>query len=861
MALKKKNKTGAALLALLLSAALAACGSNAAASGGSQEAVHAQTSYSEAEALSLEEEANRSSSAVGDSTRGEEVGSVSAAADSTRSEEDTSSLSAEADSGRTAEGDASQAAEEAEDTADTELADAAAEDETEPLLVGLSGPAEMPGPFLAADAGDGTLAELTGLRLFDTDRDGITVFNGIEGETRAHDGIPYTYYGPADLHISAENDGTVVYDITLREDLTFSDGEPLTADDVIFTMYVLCDPAYDGMSTLGQQPIKGLEEYRENWRSVLSLLVLAGRTNTDETFWTEEEQKTFWEEIDKQGTAFAQAIIDQLVEDGFNTKEDTVAACAKNWGYQLDASAEAVDFFLAIGDACDWNIRRMNAESAGPDLEELLSEETLAYAKHFVKIGGSEPSISGIQKVDDRNIRIIAEESSQELLSALSFSIEPLHFYGDPEKYSYDFNNEAFGFTKGELPEVPEDMASVPSAGPYAASEIRGSEVILKANENYYLGAPHIRTICAKQVDENRLPAMIEDGRIDIAYLADTESNEDAIREINHGVLSGARIQTRFMEEEGYGYIGIHALNVSVGKNASSEASRRLRKAFAVLFACGREAAVEEWFGDRARVIQYPVLGTPWAVPAEDDEEYRIAFARDNSEKEIYEPEMTAKERQEAAREAALGYLQAAGYTITDGKAVRAPWAAELEYEVLVVGGGKGEHPCMPLLEETKAAMEEIGITLKITDLETPGELWAKLADGTAAMWCAAWQADTGSDMYRIYSSSGTAAEDGDDAPSRLYGISDSGLDAQIRTAAETTDPEARGEAYRKIFDLLDDWAVEVPVYQTRRAVLFSADRIDAETIPQDTTAFYSWVREVVTMEQKDALMETAAKN
>ena len=48
----------------------------------------------------------------------------------------------------------------------------------------------------------------------------------------------------------------------MREDIVFSDGDDMTIDDVIFSMYVLCDPTYDGSSTLYAAPIVGLDEYR-----------------------------------------------------------------------------------------------------------------------------------------------------------------------------------------------------------------------------------------------------------------------------------------------------------------------------------------------------------------------------------------------------------------------------------------------------------------------------------------------------------------------------------------------------------------------------------------------------------------------
>ncbi|OOB79723.1 MAG: hypothetical protein BEN18_03320 [Epulopiscium sp. Nuni2H_MBin001] len=52
-----------------------------------------------------------------------------------------------------------------------------------------------------------------------------------------------------------------VYTFTLLEGLLFSDGEPITADDVIFSYLVQLDPTYDGMATLSTLSILGLDEY------------------------------------------------------------------------------------------------------------------------------------------------------------------------------------------------------------------------------------------------------------------------------------------------------------------------------------------------------------------------------------------------------------------------------------------------------------------------------------------------------------------------------------------------------------------------------------------------------------------------
>ena len=53
----------------------------------------------------------------------------------------------------------------------------------------------------------------------------------------------------------------------------------LNAEDLIFTMYALCDPLYDGPYNLGQAPIVGLEEYKSSMKLLFDALVEAGREN------------------------------------------------------------------------------------------------------------------------------------------------------------------------------------------------------------------------------------------------------------------------------------------------------------------------------------------------------------------------------------------------------------------------------------------------------------------------------------------------------------------------------------------------------------------------------------------------------
>ncbi len=65
-----------------------------------------------------------------------------------------------------------------------------------------------------------------------------------------------------DYDIVENDDGTVTYTFVLKNGIQFSDGHPLTMEDVLFNYYTYLDPVYTGSNTLYSTKILGLSEYR-----------------------------------------------------------------------------------------------------------------------------------------------------------------------------------------------------------------------------------------------------------------------------------------------------------------------------------------------------------------------------------------------------------------------------------------------------------------------------------------------------------------------------------------------------------------------------------------------------------------------
>ena len=715
-----------------------------------------------------------------------------------------------------------------------------------PLVVGYSNFSSKFSPFFAESAYDQDVAKMTSVSLLGLDRQGAIVELGKTGETRPYNGKDYKYEGPADLKITENKDGTVAYDFDLRDNIKFSDGEALTVDDVIFSMYVLADPTYDGSSTFFALPIKGMEEYRAGMETQLALMLAAGRENTDFTNWTEEDQTKFWADLDKAGAAFVQEIVDYCIANGYNAEGDSPAACIANWGFEAPEDATTQDIFYIMVEAYEGNLASLSStESAGSALSD-LGFDPADYAKG-IKTGDSAANITGIEKTGDTSLRVTLTQVDATAIYQLGIDIAPLHYYGDTAKYDYEKNQ--FGFEKGDLSSVRAKTTEPMGAGPYKFDKYENGVVYFTANENYYLGAPKTTNMQFKEMtDTDKLNGVIT-GSIDITDPTFSLDNVKAISEANsNGEVTGDKITTSTVNNLGYGYLGISAKAVNVGGDIGSEASKNLRKAFATVYALYRDVTVDSYYGATASVINYPISDTSWAAPQKSDADYAIAFSKDVDGNEIYTKDMDDNAKKEAALKAALGYFEAAGYTVTDGKVTAAPKGAAMEYEVWIPADGSGDHPSFMMLNLASDALKEIGITLTVKDLANSSDLWSGIEADQVPMWCAAWGATPDPDMYQVYYS---GVESGKDpgGSNYMYDIADAQLDKYIMDARASFDQAYRKTIYKQCLDIIVDWAVEVPVYQRQNAIIFSTERVNIDTVTPDITTYYNWYAEIQNLE------------
>ena len=102
---------------------------------------------------------------------------------------------------------------------------------------------------------------------------------------------------------------------------------------------------------------------------------------------------------------------------------------------------------------------------------------------------------------------------------------------------------------------------------------------------------------------------------------------------------------------------------------------------------------------------------------------------------------MSAQERYDAALKAALGYFEAAGYTVKDGQTDGSSRWRETGIPGEHWRQRLGDHPSFLMLKNASDALSTIGFTLSINDITEAADLYQSYQSGVAELWAAAWGA------------------------------------------------------------------------------------------------------------------------
>lgn len=412
-------------------------------------------------------------------------------------------------------------------------------------------------PFFVETADDEVIVQLTSLTLLRL------------GSSGQPEDYAAKYETPVEITDEYGNVEFTKYRFELLEDLRFSDGEPVTADDIIFSLKVLCDPEYNGLSAIGTLPIVGLQEYKydtENYEQVIMDLQ---------------------EQAREVPSSYVEEYIMQMAEADCNAyPKEEIAAYV---GIELDPSlSEEEQMEVLIQSYYEFELQNSYDWYLEDAMAAYFKELESAYLADK-KDGASVNEISGVKKLDERTVEITLEGVNPSAIWALAdLVVAPEHYYCA--------GLEGGSYTKGQLDEIRKYDSTPLGAGPYVFEKFENNVVGLNANEYYHLGVPEISRIKVVSSNSANIVDSILLSEIDIAEIPATA---DEYNKAQEGGLSV--IATDF---QGYGYIGINCGNI---------ADKNVRKGLMCLM--NREPAVNTYFGGMAKIIERPASASSWAYP------------------------------------------------------------------------------------------------------------------------------------------------------------------------------------------------------------------------------------------------------
>lgn len=693
------------------------------------------------------------------------------------------------------------------------------------IAIGYSDPGGNFSPFYARSEGARDAVAITSVRLLTTDGDGNALYDAAS-----------TGAGIADLSVEySAFSGTTAYTWTLAEDLRFSDGERLTADDVIFSYYVLCDYSYSGPVRVNALPIVGLKDYQRQttesaysgYASQFDAIYAAGRGAEG---FDAGRQISVWAAVDQAWINDAQAIVDYCFDNYLNAR-------AAEMGYTPEEIGASDGLRIVFG-MWNWNCGSFKADgsfkgaytekiwdlrSEFPTAADFAAEFRKNYDDNPEKYWGIEsvrdtnivdsardifarklgaggiPNISGIKKTGEFSVTVTLAGNVTDAGDSLGIYVAPLHYYGDEGAYDYD--NNKFGFKLGDLSGIQEKSRPNTAAGPYVLTEFSDGVAVFKANADYYKGAPKTEEIRFLTVSESQRATALAEGRIDIGRLPVLGLSALRTIEAANEAQEHDFLEILTVPGENYGYIGINSAAVKVGSDPASDESRALRRAFATLFSAYRDIAVQSVYHGAASVSDAPI-----AMPHGS-----LSYGKSADGADIYVSGMTEDARLAQAAAAAVGFFRAAGYVWneTTGKFTSAPEGALMEYVFLLPEEGDLYEVVGETARLAGEVLSGMGISLAVTD----GAAASHMRGGV-------WNAAEGKDMYETYHSS--AGGFGNMSSARL-----DELVSQLRGGA---DAEAAKSACEESAGIIADWAVMIPLVRDSGALVINVGNVDIDT-------------------------------
>ena len=312
----------------------------------------------------------------------------------------------------------------------------------------------------------------------------------------------------------------VVYTVKLGKDICFSDGTPLTAKDVIFSMYVYADINYGGWSDFCTSAVDGLVNYQYGNENAENVTVTDAEIEAELKNPNERTKKYIVDNIIKpiltEEAEWVKSLYTDPAYDGTEAEKDIENFPQPyklfEYYYALTNSDIKTDGADSMEKMLDCIISQYGTDYEllgsvyGSDLTGMANE----WAKRsvmFDKLGITDESpssgkIRGIEKVDDYTVKVTVNSTSEtQLKNVLGIFVAPFHYYG-----AGCTENSDGSFTI-DIESVKEKSGKPMGAGEYSFINYKvGKNVLFEKNGFYFREKELEDKLCFKETGDTSTP-------------------------------------------------------------------------------------------------------------------------------------------------------------------------------------------------------------------------------------------------------------------------------------------------------------------------------------------------------------------
>ena len=363
---------------------------------------------------------------------------------------------------------------------------------------------------------------------------------------------------------------------------------------------------------------------------------------------------------------------------------------------------------------------------------------------------GTATSIEGIKVIDEKTIEFTLEEVNADAIYDLSAGIISKAHYGAE-------------YTQGNLDYIKKFHKDPLGAGQYKfVSSSAGQEVVLEANENYFLGAPQIKNVIYKVTSADTRMQMLQSGEVDMDMATVNEDNVNSLKEAGF-------LDLHIFPTNGYGYIG---MNISNPKFSDPKVRQ------ALTYGLNRAEVVEASFsGGFADVINTPQSKVSWSY-TEPTNKYEFDL------------------------EKAKQLLDEAGWVVgSDG--IREKDGVKFEIKFTASTPNEVNEAIIPIAQQNYA---ELGIKFEAEQMDF-NAVREKVNNGNAEMFFMAWELTPSPDPYGTLGTTG--------AQNKTF-YSNAKVDELCKAGLQETDQTKRKEIYAELWQILNEDLPYIFLYQRR---------------------------------------------